>query len=69
MPSGILEHVPEDGVGDVGVVVAHPDAGTPDLVLGDDLIDPLHQIGLGFNDVIVVLRFLLRTLAKLYDSL
>ena len=30
-PARVLEHVPEDGVGDAGPVVTHPDVGPPQL--------------------------------------
>ena len=50
-PSRVLKHVPQDGVRGLGVVVAHPDVGPPDLVLLDDVLDALDHLGLAFNQV------------------
>ena len=48
-PSGVLEHVPEDGVRGLGVVVAHPDERPPHLVLLHDVLDPLDDVGLAWK--------------------
>ena len=45
-PSGVLEHVPENGVRRLRVVVAHADERPPDLVLLHDLLDALDDLGL-----------------------
>lgn len=40
-PSRILKDVPQDGVRDAAVVVAHADVRAPDLILLRDLADAL----------------------------